>query len=61
MLAYGVFQMPHTPPTQVAKWEISQLSCGISYLSRLVLVGGQEPKGHDSEGEDPNSDENLGK
>jgi hypothetical protein len=29
-MANGVFEMPRTPSAQVAKWEISQLSCGIS-------------------------------
>ena len=28
--SFGVFQMPRIPPARVAKWEISQLSCGTS-------------------------------
>ena len=35
----GVFRMPCTPPAPVAKWEISQLSCGISPRHSPLLVG----------------------
>ena len=38
-LAHGAFQAPRTPAARAAKWETSQLSCGIS----LFLADSERP------------------